>query len=116
MWFFFAVMRVTGLHDLPQKNYTTRRFFLLHAFTAKKNYTNYCLPSLQPCLFVVRLLLSCINISLMDIQNVPPRWVLAFVLEFLNFWSDAPEFRSVGGGMCILFEICEKSLFQKCMG
>ena len=56
-------------------------------------------------------------ISLGDSQNAPTRWVLALFVGFLNFWSAAPNFRSVvWGGMCILFEICEKRPFQKCMG
>ena len=39
-----------------------------------------------------------------------------FFQGFLNFLSKAPKFHSVGGGMCILLEICEKRPFQKCMG
>ena len=40
-----------------------------------------------------------------------------FSWGFLNFWSDAPKFRSVGGeGMCIIVEICEKRLLQKFTG
>ena len=56
-----------------------------------------------------------LGISLGDIQNVPTRWVLALFPDFLNFRSDLPKlgFRRGGGG--IIFEICEKRLFQKCM-
>ena len=55
-------------------------------------------------------------ISLGDIQNVPTRSKFAIFQGFLTFWSNALKFRSIGGGMCMLFEICEKRLFQKCMG
>ena len=55
-------------------------------------------------------------ISLGDIQNVPTRSKFAIFQGFLTFWSNAPKFRSIGGGMCMLFEICEKRPFQKCMG
>ena len=56
-------------------------------------------------------------ISLGIIQSAPTQWVLALFLGFMNFWSNAPKFRPVGGGggMCMLFEICEKRPFQKCM-
>ena len=44
--FFFAVMCVTGLHNLPQKaKLHDMTIFLLHAFTAKKFYTNYNIPA-----------------------------------------------------------------------
>ena len=56
------------------------------------------------------------NISLRDIQNMPTRSKFVFFQGFLNFLSKAPKFHSVGGGMCMLFEICEKRPFQKCMG
>ena len=67
------------------------------------------------------------SISLGDIQSAPTRWVLAFFPGFLNFSSDAPKYRALGhpmrrnivplgGGICILFEICVKRPFQKCMG
>ena len=56
-------------------------------------------------------------ISLGDIHNLPTRSKFALFQGFLNFLSNAPKFRSVGGeGMCVLFEICEKRAFQKCMG
>ena len=41
---------------------------------------------------------------------------LTFFQLFLNFWSNAPKCRHLGGGMSMLFEICEKTPFQKCMG
>ena len=57
------------------------------------------------------------GISLGDIHSAPTRCVFALFLGFVNFWSNAPKFRPIGGGdMCILFEICEKRPFQKCMG
>ena len=56
------------------------------------------------------------HISLRDIQNMPTRSKFVFFQGFLNFLSKAPKFHSVGGGMCMLFEICEKRPFQKCMG
>ena len=56
------------------------------------------------------------GISLGDIQNVPTRSKFAIFQDFLTFWSNALNFHSVGGGMCMLFEICEKRPFQKCMG
>ena len=57
-------------------------------------------------------------ISLGDIHCAPTRWGFPhFPRGFLNSSSDAPKYRSLwGGGMCILFEICEKRPFQKCMG
>ena len=58
---------------------------------------------------------SC-SISLGDIHNMPTRSKFVYSQGFLHFSSRAPKFRSVGGGMCILFEICEKRPFQKCMG
>ena len=55
------------------------------------------------------------NISLGDIRYAPTRWVLALFLGFVNFCSNTPKCHLFGGGvMCILFEICEKRLFQKC--
>ena len=56
------------------------------------------------------------SMSLRDIQNMPTRSKFVFFQGFLNFLSKAPKFHSVGGGMCMLFEICEKRPFQKCMG
>ena len=47
---------------------------------------------------------------------MPTRSKFVFFQGFLNFLSKAPKFHSVGGGMCMLFEICEKRPFQKCMG
>ena len=47
---------------------------------------------------------------------MPTRWVLVLFVGSLNFGSNAPNFRPSWGGMCILFEICEKRSFQKCMG
>ena len=60
-----------------------------------------------------------VEISLWDIQFMPTRSVFTFFQTFLNFWSNAPKCRHLGGGgggMCMLFEICEKTSFQKCMG
>ena len=56
------------------------------------------------------------RISLGDIHNMPTRSKFVYSQGFLHFSSRAPKFRSVGGGMCILFEICENRPFQKCMG
>ena len=48
---------------------------------------------------------------------MPTRSKFALFHGFLNFSSKPPKFRSVGGGgLCILFEICEKRPFLKCMG
>ena len=48
---------------------------------------------------------------------LPTRSKFPFFQTFLNFWSNAPKCRHLGGGgMCMLFEICEKTPFQKCMG
>ena len=55
-------------------------------------------------------------ISLGDIHNLPTFWVLALFGNFYNFCLDVQTCRHLGGGMCILFEICEKRPFQKCMG
>ena len=54
--------------------------------------------------------------SLWDIRSLPTRSVFTFFQTFLNFWSNAPKCRHLGGGLCMLFEICEKTPFQKCMG
>ena len=51
-----------------------------------------------------------------DVRYAPTRRVLALLLGFVEFRSDAPYFRWGWGGICILFEICEKRPFQKCMG
>ena len=58
------------------------------------------------------------SISLGDIHYVPTQSKFAIFHDFLTVWSNAPKNRSVrgGGGMCMLFEICEKRPFQKCMG
>ena len=55
---------------------------------------------------------------LWDIRFLPTRSAFTFFQNFLNFWSNAPKCRHLGGGggMCMLFEICEKMPFQKCMG
>ena len=56
-------------------------------------------------------------ISLWDIRFLPTRSVFTFFQTFLNFWSNAPKCRHLGGGvLCMLFEICEKTPFQKCLG
>ena len=57
-----------------------------------------------------------IYISLWDIRSMPTRSVFTFFQTFLNFWRNAPKCRHLGGGMCMLFEICGKRPFQKCMG
>ena len=69
-----------------------------------------CLPDLrgEGC--------SNISLSLWDIRSMPTRSKFTFFQVFLNFWSNAPKCRSLGGGMCMLSEICEKRPFQKCMG
>ena len=61
---------------------------------------------------------STCNISLGDIRYAPTQWILALFLGFVNFWSNAPKhcLFFLRGGMCILFEMCEKRPFQKCMG
>ena len=56
------------------------------------------------------------DISLGDIRFMPTWSEFAIFRGFFKFWSNAPKFRSGGGGMCMLFEICEKRPFQKCMG
>ena len=43
---------------------------------------------------------------------MPTFWVLALFGNFYNFCFHGGG----GGGMCILFEICKKTPFQKCMG
>ena len=55
-------------------------------------------------------------ISLGDIRFLPTRSIFTFFQTFLNFWSNEPKCRHLKGGMCMLFEICEKTPFQKCMG
>ena len=50
-----------------------------------------------------------------DIHNMPMQWVLACFPSFLNFWSDAPKLRSLGGAIFILFEICKKRPFRRGM-
>ena len=57
-------------------------------------------------------------ISLGDIHNLPTFWVLALFGTFYNFCFRVQTCRHLGGGggMCILFEICKKTPFQKCMG
>ena len=57
-----------------------------------------------------------IYISLGDIQNLPTFWVLALFGTFYNFCFCVQTCRHLGGGMCILFEMCKKMPFQKCMG
>ena len=58
------------------------------------------------------------HISLGDIQNLPTFWVLALFGTFYNFCFRVQTCRHLGGGggMCILFEICKKTPFQKCIG
>ena len=57
-------------------------------------------------------------ISLGDIHNLPTFWVLALFGTFYNFCFRVQTCRHLGGGggMCILFEICKKTPFQKCVG
>ena len=55
-------------------------------------------------------------ISLGDIHNMPTFWVLA-LFGIYSFCFHVQTCRHLGGGgMCILFEICKKTPFQKCMG
>ena len=42
-------------------------------------------------------------ISLGDIHKVPTRSKFTFFQVFLNFWSNAPKCRSLGGGVCVCF-------------
>ena len=65
--------------------------------------------SLTPCA-------SFNGISLGDIQNLPTFWVFALFGTFYNFCFRVQTCRHLGGGMCILFEICKKTPFHKCMG
>ena len=56
-------------------------------------------------------------ISLGDIHNLPTLWVLALFGSFCNFCFRVQTCgHRGGGGVCILFEICMKTSFQKCMG
>ena len=74
-----------------------------------------CTPILR-CAAVSGLSLEA-QISLWDIQKVPTRSKFAFQQGFLNFWSNVPKCHYLGGGgMCMLFEICAKRPFRKCMG
>ena len=62
---------------------------------------------------------SCISLG--DIHNMPTLWVLALFGNFYNFCFHVQTCcHPVGGGgggvMGILFEICKKTPFQKCMG
>ena len=50
---------------------------------------------------------------------MPTLWVLALFGIFYEFCFHVQTCRHPGGGgggMCILFEICKKTPFQKCMG
>ena len=47
---------------------------------------------------------------------MPTSWVLALFGIFYKFCFHVQTCRHLGGGMCILFEICKKTPFQKCMG
>ena len=49
---------------------------------------------------------------------MPTRSKFAFRQGFLMFWSTAAKMLLPrgGGGMCMLFEICAKRPFPKCMG
>ena len=47
---------------------------------------------------------------------MPTLWVLALFGIFHKFCFHVQTCRHVGEGMCILFEICKKTPFQKCMG
>ena len=94
----------------------------MHEATLANLYTSVlinCLPFISS---LGGLLMSCAAwvtmglISLWDIRSLPTRSVFTFFQTFLNFWSNAPKCRHLGGGMCMLFEICEKTPFQKCMG
>ena len=71
------------------------------------------------CSQTVQILHSADYIALGDIRFMPTQSEFATFRGFFKFWSNAPKFRSVGGGgggMCMIFEICEKRPFQKCMG
>ena len=45
---------------------------------------------------------SC-GISLRDMHNLPTGSKFALVQGFFNFLSEAPKFRSIGGGVCVYF-------------
>ena len=64
--------------------------------------------------------LRCSNavlISLGDIWFLPTRSEFAIFSEIFQFLVQCTKMLLPrGGGMCMLFEICEKRLFQKCMG
>ena len=63
---------------------TAVAYDMAHCFTARGTETQGC-------------------ISLGDIRSAPTRWVLALFLVFMNFWSNVPKFRPVGGGLCVYF-------------
>ena len=67
-------------------------------------------PDTPPCRLVR--FIPATPICLGDIHNMPTRSKFVFFQGFLNFLSKAPKFRSVRGGMCILFEIYEKGRFR----
>ena len=55
--------------------------------------------------------------SVGDIHHMPTFWVLALFGNFYKFCFHVQTCRHLGGGggMCIRFEICKKTPFQKCM-
>ena len=61
----------------------------------------------------------CISISLRDIHFLPTRSKFTFFRFFSTFGlmhQNVVTCGGGGGGMCMLFENCEKRPFQKCMG
>ena len=55
-------------------------------------------------------------ISLGDIRFPPTPSEFAIFRGYFNFWSNAAECCYLGRDTCVLFEVCEKRSFQKCMG
>ena len=57
-----------------------------------------------------------LHISLGDIHNLPTRSKFALFQGFIRFFVQCTKISFRRGCMCLLFEICEKRPFQKCIG
>ena len=79
-----------------------------------RSYIIYIYIYIYICIYIY--IYISLSLSLWDIRSMPTRSVFTFFQTFLNFWRNAPKCRHLGGGMCMLFEICGKTPFQKCMG
>ena len=86
----------SSAHRMPSLSSLANRTPQVWGMAARAMLAHWGHPVGRPCH-------PCTRISLGDIRYAPTRWVLALLLGGVNFWSNAPKFRPVLGGVCVYF-------------